>query len=252
MPRAEPPDLIVWPETAYPYGYIAIDPPSITRRSSGRSARSSAKITVEEWIERKKLIADELHHWTDRANVPMLVGSIFYDHQPGRGREVQLGDPLQPRSLRLIHFYHKMHLVPVRRVRSLHRAAALAVDPDSVSRTEGARVSALAESRSTLPLGKYRLAVTICFEDTVPQVIARFLRRVRARTASPMCSSTCPTTAGSTAPQSSTCTWRSACSGRSNTGCRWLAPSTPGCRRSSMATARSSRPCPRTSRASCR
>ena len=44
-------------------------------------------------------IADDLHPWTDQARVPMLVGSIFYDHQPGRAREVQLGDPLRARSL---------------------------------------------------------------------------------------------------------------------------------------------------------
>ena len=91
---AKPPDLIVWPETAYPYGYIAIDP-AVDRATLERQVRSiSAKITRRRHGSRsRKLIADELHLWADQTKVPMLVGSTFYDHQPGCAREIQLGDP---------------------------------------------------------------------------------------------------------------------------------------------------------------
>ena len=88
LTRTELPDLIVWPETSYPYGFIAVDP-AIEPAALERQVRSiTDKLSVRDWLERRNLIAADLHSRTDEARVPMLVGSIFYDHQPARGREV--------------------------------------------------------------------------------------------------------------------------------------------------------------------
>jgi apolipoprotein N-acyltransferase len=78
-------------------------------------------------------------------------------------------------ALSTIHSYHKMHLVPVGEyVPFLDRMPWLSV----LIPYPGGRVPGLSFGRQPLliPLKEYLLAVTICFEDTIPQVIARFFR----------------------------------------------------------------------------
>jgi apolipoprotein N-acyltransferase len=172
--QSEPPDLIVWPETSYPYGYIVIDP-AVEMGVLERQVRSiTTKITAEDWVDRKKAVTDDLHLWADRAKVPMLVGSIFYDHQPGalgRFNSAILLVPDRP----AVQFYHKMHLVPFGEyVPFIETLPWLSV----LTPYRGDKVPRLNVGRTPicLTLGKYRLAATICFEDTVPQVVTAFFQ----------------------------------------------------------------------------
>ena len=71
----------------------------------------TAKLSVGDWLERRTAIATQLHSWADRARVPMLVGSIYYDHQPKAVERYNSAILFKP-DLQTIHFYHKMHLVP--------------------------------------------------------------------------------------------------------------------------------------------
>ena len=80
--QGKAPDLIVWPETSYPYGFIAVDPAVGPEALKSQVLSITPKLTVQDWIERERFCAAELHRWTDTVGVPMLVGSIFYDHQP--------------------------------------------------------------------------------------------------------------------------------------------------------------------------
>jgi len=172
LARTELPDLIVWPETSYPYGFIAVDP-TIEPSALERQVRSiTEKLSVGEWLERRNVIAADLHFRTDEARVPMLVGSVYYDHQPLAVEKYNSAILFKP-GLRTIHFYHKMHLVPFGEyfplIETLPWLAAL-------TPYHGEKVQSLSFGREplTLPLGPYRLAVSICFEDTIPQVINRF------------------------------------------------------------------------------
>ncbi|MFI5455850.1 MAG: apolipoprotein N-acyltransferase [Isosphaerales bacterium] len=174
LARTGLPDLIVWPETSYPYGFIAVDP-AIESSALERQVRSiTEKLSVGEWLERRNVIAGDLHFRTDEARVPMLVGSIYYDHQPRAVEKYNSAILFKP-GLRTIHFYHKMHLVPFGEyfplIETLPWLAAL-------TPYHGEKVQSLSFGREplTLPLGPYRLAVSICFEDTIPQVINRFFR----------------------------------------------------------------------------
>ena len=47
LARRDGPDLIVWPETSYPYGFIAIDPAVDPATLKTRFASISTKITAE-------------------------------------------------------------------------------------------------------------------------------------------------------------------------------------------------------------
>jgi apolipoprotein N-acyltransferase len=166
------PELIVWPETAYPYQYITVDA-GVDRSTLERQVGSiSKKITVDDWENKRQRITDDLHGWVDQIQVPMLVGSTCYAHKVGaldKYNSAILFHPGRP----TIDLYHKMHLVPfgeyVPFIETLPWLAALTPYPRG-------HVPSLSFGRQaiTLPLGSYRLAVSICFEDTLPHVIRRF------------------------------------------------------------------------------
>jgi apolipoprotein N-acyltransferase len=172
------PDLIVWPETSYPFGYIAIDP-RVDEAMLERQVRSiSATVSVQDWVDEKKGVEDELHVWTDKTKVPMLVGCTFYDHQPGSLQKYNSAILFSP-DLSKIHYYHKMHLVPIGEyVPFIDRLPWLSI----LIPYHDARIPSLSFGREPvlIPLKDYLLAVTICFEDTVPQVIARFFGEASA------------------------------------------------------------------------
>jgi apolipoprotein N-acyltransferase len=165
------PDLIVWPETAYPYGFVAIDPAIEPGELSRQLGSITNKLTVDEWVDVKNDVAGRLHSWTDRINVPMLVGISYYDHQPRSLGKYNAAMLFQP-GLATTAVYHKMHLVPFGEyVPWIDTLPWLSV----FTPYEHARVPRLNFGREPvrMSLGDYSLAVSICFEDTVPQVIAR-------------------------------------------------------------------------------
>jgi apolipoprotein N-acyltransferase len=176
LARRERPDLIVWPETAYPYGYITVEP-AVTAAALDKQVRSFApKWSGKEWLVRMEDIAKHLRSWTDRAGVPMLVGVTRYEHLAGSDgegtggiRRFNAAILFQP-NRQVLHFYHKMHLVPFGEyfplIETLPWLAAL-------TPYRGEKLSSLSSGRApiSLPLGRYRLGVSICFEDTIPHVI---------------------------------------------------------------------------------
>ena len=117
---------------------------------------------------------EQLHSWTDRLGVPMLVGISFLTTEKTPSRSLIrrfCSGPARPP----IDIYHKMHLVPfgeyVPFIDVMPWLSGLTpYERGKVPRLSFGRVPAL------LPLGDYLLAVSICFEDTIPQVIAGFFR----------------------------------------------------------------------------
>ena len=84
VPATPRPDLIVWPETAYPYGYVVDRPgndPAAVLASQVELISDRDHAWPTGWT-RSRRIADHLHGLTDAAGVPMLVGTLYYDHQP--------------------------------------------------------------------------------------------------------------------------------------------------------------------------
>ena len=71
----------------------------------------SDQITLADWLDKKQKVDDHLHALTDAAGVPMLVGTLFYDHRPdgfSKYNSAILFEPL----VKTIRTYNKIHLVP--------------------------------------------------------------------------------------------------------------------------------------------
>ena len=172
-----PPDLIVWPETAYPYGYIVTDPALPPAELDRQVGLISKEITPAEWIDKQQKIAEHLHDMTNRAGVPMLVGAILYDHRPGRISKYNSAILFEP-LVRSMQAYNKIHLVPFGEfIPFLDAMPWLTV----FTPYRNGYVPTLAFGTEPLifGLGSYRMAIAICFEDTVPHVIRRFFHETR-------------------------------------------------------------------------
>jgi apolipoprotein N-acyltransferase len=168
------PDLIVWPETAYPYGYIAIDPATPSPELARQVGLISNQITVADWTYKKERIAEHLHDLTDRAGIPMLVGALYYDHRPDRFSKYNAAILFEP-MVRTICVYNKIHLVPFGEfIPFLQTLPWLTVF--TPYRNGYVPSLSFGQDPLTLSLGPYRMAIGICFEDTVPHVIRRFFR----------------------------------------------------------------------------
>jgi apolipoprotein N-acyltransferase len=174
---AEPrPDLIVWPETAYPFGFITVDPATGPAELGSQVRRVGDRIVLADWMDKKEKVDEHLHALTDSAGVPMLVGSLHYDHRPGGLGKYNAAILFEP-AVRTVHSYNKIHLVPFGEY--IPFVDALPWLKIFTPYRDGYVPSLTFGSEPlVLPLGPYRMAVAICFEDTVPHVIRRFFHEI--------------------------------------------------------------------------
>ncbi len=175
--REPRPDLIVWPETAYPFGYIMADEavaPEVLKRQV-ESIPTRTKITVDAWLSKRSAVENDLHALSEAFRVPMLVGTRVDDHQKDGLKSYNSAILFEP-SVPTTRYYHKMHLVPfgefIPYVEALPWLAALTPYRDKIPHLNFGQDAAI------LPLGRYRFAASICFEDTIPQVINQFFTGV--------------------------------------------------------------------------
>ncbi|MDR3622038.1 MAG: apolipoprotein N-acyltransferase [Paludisphaera borealis] len=170
--REPKPDLIVWPETSYPYGFVAIDPATSADTLKQQVGKISETITPEFWRDKQKDIAEDLHGMTDSLAAPMLVGSIVYNHKPDSFNKYNSAILVEPQS-RTVQMYNKIHLVPFGEyIPFLERMPWLMFF--TPYRNGYVPTLNFGDAYNLLNLGAYRIAVGICFEDTVPHLTRRF------------------------------------------------------------------------------
>ncbi len=171
---AEGVDIIVWPETSYPTGWVSIEASAgaQTLEKSGRQLVS--QLGLRDWFDRRIEGRSQLTAWSRELGAPMLVGLPTYELSArggfkGNGVALIDGGDAEPT------IYEKMHLVPFGEyipfmdiVPAMKRLAPY--DDDRVPKLRAGRKPVWFDH------GKVRYAAAICFEDTLPHLVRRFFR----------------------------------------------------------------------------
>jgi apolipoprotein N-acyltransferase len=169
------PDLIVWPETSYPFSPFIrtasdLDPAILAKQVA---EITDGQMSPAAWLDKQKAVVQDMHSMAAALGVPMLVGSSVYDHQPDRLHKYNSALLFQP-TRPDYELYHKMHLVPfgefIPLIEALPWLSALTPYRDKIPNLDFGREPRIFE------VGPYRIAAVICFEDTIPQVIGEFFR----------------------------------------------------------------------------
>lgn len=166
------PDLIVWPETSYPWGTISIDPATPPDLLKNQMRYISDTMTVEQWRVNERETGTYLHGFTDALKIPQMIGGLRYEHGPdgfGKYNAAVLITPGSP----AFQVYRKIQLVPFGEyIPLIDLLPWLTVF--TPYRDGYLPVLTFGHEANSLDLGPYRVAVGICFEDTLPHLIRRF------------------------------------------------------------------------------
>jgi apolipoprotein N-acyltransferase len=167
------PDLIVWPETAYPYGFVTIDPLLDAAAFAAQVEQIHPGDSPDQWLQRQQAVAGHLHGWTDAIGVPMLVGTILHDFERGGVSRYNAAVLFEPGS-RSIQHYNKLHLVPFGEYVPLVKTFPWLVVLTPYRDSERIPGLTFGTEPRWFNLKDFKLATAICFEDTLPDVVRRF------------------------------------------------------------------------------
>ena len=168
---ATKPDLIVWPETANPWGYYTFEPGLSPGRLDELAKQFHPRSTGAEWVTNQQAIDEFLARLTASTGIPMMVGSSITEFKStGFSRFnaailLQKGSPAQ--------IYRKLHLVPFGEYVPLLETFPWLIRLTPYRDTK-VRFLDHGPGPSWFEFGPYRLAAAICFEDTLPHEVRRF------------------------------------------------------------------------------
>jgi apolipoprotein N-acyltransferase len=169
--REPRPELIIWPETSYPYGYTSIDPEMDESEFAAQAKRLDPGTTPDEWRKDRELSSQNLQGRADAAGISMLVGTS--EHAFGRGGPYRYNASIlfQP-GMTDVQSYRKQHLVPFGEYVPFRKTFPwlIALTPYDADRVPSLDAGT---SFASLDWQGLRIAAAICFEDTVPHVARR-------------------------------------------------------------------------------
>lgn len=174
-----PAELVVWPETSFPYVYPRIDPKLDDRDLEQQARRINPKWTARFVRDQARAIGEILHNRADAFDVPMVVGLTVADYAPAGRKKFNAALLLEPGQTRETR-YNKLHLVPFGEYVPLIEALPWLT---RLTPYHGELVPSLTRGvdPAWFDLNGVRYATAICFEDTVPYVVRRFFAEADGR-----------------------------------------------------------------------
>lgn len=183
LAKGLPADMIVWPETSYPYMYGDIGPGlsdlEIDRLRIERRSHVAANLKPSENYGKELRQAIQgnrlaLFDIAAELRVPILVGVLRNDFRAGRHRHYNSSVLVDFRGPAAV--YDKLHLVPFGEYLPLEDWMPFLkiLMPYEANVDFGLDHAA---DYQTLHYGKLHFASLICFEDTIPDLAREFMRR---------------------------------------------------------------------------
>jgi apolipoprotein N-acyltransferase len=185
--RAVEGDLVIWPETMFPYGYGGVEPsmsdleiarvrlarwqPGAGKDAEQPSAELGAAVRADLDASRRALA-----RMTDALGKPLLVGTIRQNYQPGRLAVYNSAVLIAPQQGE-VDYYDKLHLVPFGEYLPLKDTLTflrrlVPYNPETYG------IDAAVDYQSIHHDG-LNFGVLICFEDTLPHITRGLLRSQR-------------------------------------------------------------------------
>jgi apolipoprotein N-acyltransferase len=165
-------DLVVWPETSYPLGWVFVERDAGVAALEKAARQIQAESNLLGWLERQNEVRTELNAWSRELGCPMLVGVTYYGLEKAGGYKANGavwidGENETPKA------YKKMHLVPfgeyipfLEQIPWISRLAPY--DDNRLPRLRAGRKPVWFDNNGL------RYATAICFEDTLPHLVRRF------------------------------------------------------------------------------
>jgi len=167
------PDLIVWPETSFPY-YIPIIAPETTDEALGRALEQIRdKTPPSNFRKETPGIQSFPQAWADQAQAAMIVGASVYEFRQDGLFKFNGALLYQPGSSPF-QVYRKIHLVPFGEYVPLIKTFSWLI---ALTPYRGTHVPSLSfgEQPRWFNVKGTVIATPICFEDTVPQLVRRLI-----------------------------------------------------------------------------
>ncbi|MFM1800849.1 MAG: hypothetical protein RJA81_201 [Planctomycetota bacterium] len=165
-------DLIVWPETSFPYPLIVADPQLDEPATKSVLSEYVHPETVEDWYVNRNEAQLMMNEWVRQSGSPIVVGATAWDLSQSGFRKFNtaaLFDSTQPPQ-----YYYKMHLVPFGEYIPWTDIIPFVADLAPFPPDQRPNLKHGENASLLLLKNRWCMAPLICFEDTVPHVVRRF------------------------------------------------------------------------------
>lgn len=166
------PDVIIWPETMFPYVMLLADP----SLSEEQLTQQFPMTDPSAWRNPRADVPSALRDRAEQAGVPLIMGVVTQVAGPDGGHRYNSAAFVEP-HVGLTDRYDKLHRVPFGEYIPLQSWLPFLAHASPYGSGTGIDAG---EAVHVFRLGQWRLMPLICFEDTVPHLVGKMLRAAEA------------------------------------------------------------------------